>query len=44
MMNIFKAIDTDNSGTISRQEMIEGYAKIFGTCENVNEEIDKIMA
>lgn len=44
MLETFKAIDTDNSGTIDRQEMIAGYSKIFGEAENVEEEVDKIMA
>jgi calcium-dependent protein kinase len=31
MMSIFQALDTDNSGTVSREEMIEGYQLIFGS-------------
>lgn len=45
MMNVFKAIDTDNNGALSREELINGFSQIFGEGqENIEEEVDKIMS
>ena len=45
MMDVFKAIDTDNNGALSRDELVNGFTQIFGEGqENIEEEVDKIMA
>jgi len=45
MQEAFKSIDTDNSGTLSREELIEGYSKLFGEeVEDIETEVDRIMA
>jgi calcium-dependent protein kinase len=44
MQEAFKSIDTDNSGTLSREELIEGYSKLFGEeVEDIETEVDRIM-
>lgn len=45
MQEAFKSIDTDNSGTLSREELIEGYTKLFGEeVEDIEVEVDRIMS
>eukprot|EP00358_Blepharisma_japonicum_P004666 CAMPEP_0202947822 /NCGR_PEP_ID=MMETSP1395-20130829/12324_1 /ASSEMBLY_ACC=CAM_ASM_000871 /TAXON_ID=5961 /ORGANISM="Blepharisma japonicum, Strain Stock R1072" /LENGTH=412 /DNA_ID=CAMNT_0049649377 /DNA_START=164 /DNA_END=1402 /DNA_ORIENTATION=- len=44
MLEVFKSLDSDNSGTLSRSELIEGYQKLFGdTTEDVEADVDRIM-
>ncbi|CAG9322054.1 unnamed protein product [Blepharisma stoltei] len=44
MIEVFKSLDSDNSGTLSRSELIEGYQRLFGdTTEDVEAEVDRIM-
>ena len=41
---IFKNIDTDGDGTLSKEELIAGFSMIYGSeVENVEAEVDKIM-
>jgi calcium-dependent protein kinase len=45
MQEAFKSIDTDNSGTLSREELIEGYCRLFGEeVEDIEAEVDRIMS
>mmetsp|Transcript_42606 Transcript_42606/g.40876 ORF Transcript_42606/g.40876 Transcript_42606/m.40876 type:complete len:86 (+) Transcript_42606:904-1161(+) len=39
--DIFSALDVNHDGKLSREELIEGYRKIYG--EFAEEEVDKIM-
>ena len=44
MAELFKSLDTDLNGTLSRQELKEGFTRLFGhTIENIDEEINRIM-
>ena len=44
MTEIFKSLDTDQNGTLSKEELKQGFLKCFGTSlENIDEEIDRIM-
>ena len=42
LQKAFKALDKNSDGKLSRDELIEGYQKIFG--ELAEEEVDKILA
>lgn len=45
-MNTFKTFDKNGNGTISREEMYEGYKEIYGsklTNEEIIKEVDEIM-
>ena len=45
MTTLFKSLDTDQNGTLSREELKEGYTQLFGnSIERIDEEIDRIMA
>lgn len=45
MLELFKSLDRDSSGTLSKQELVEGFHLIFGDeVEDVEAEIDKIIA
>lgn len=45
MKEIFKSLDTDNNGTLSREELIQGFSQLFGDTygEDIEEEVTKIM-
>ena len=44
MLELFKLLDTDHSGTLSRQELIEGFHNIYSEeVEDIEAEVDKIM-
>lgn len=43
MIEIFKSLDTDNSGTLSRIELIDGYQLLYGLSEDVEADVDRIM-
>jgi calcium-dependent protein kinase len=41
---IFKAIDTDGNGTLSREELIKGFGEFYrGEVDDIEAEVDKIM-
>ncbi len=40
--NLFTQLDVNNDGVLSRQELIDGFKRIFG--DVVESEIDEIMA
>jgi len=42
-LKTFKALDTNNDGVLSRQELLVGYSKIMSAPE-AEEEVNKIMA
>ena len=42
MMELFKTLDKDNNGTLSRQEIMEGL-HVFALATNLDGEIDRIM-
>ena len=45
MLELFKSLDTDNSGTLSRQELIQGFHNFsFEDIEDIEAEVDKIMS
>lgn len=44
MIELFKSLDSDNSGTLSRKELIQGFSSFY--CEEIDDveaEVDKIM-
>ncbi|CAG9321820.1 unnamed protein product [Blepharisma stoltei] len=45
MLNLFKSLDTDNSGTLSKAELIEGYTMLYGNqIDDIEGEVDRIMS
>lgn len=42
LQKAFKALDVNSDGKLSRDELIEGYKKIYG--ELAESEVDKILA
>lgn len=42
MQRAFKSLDKNSDGKLSRDELIEGYRKIYG--EMAEDEVDKILA
>ena len=45
MLELFKTLDKDSSGTLSKQELIEGFHLIFGdNIEDLESKVDKIIA
>jgi calcium-dependent protein kinase len=44
MLELFKSLDTDNSGTVSRDELIRGFNNLYADeIEDIDAEVDKIM-
>ena len=44
MTEIFRSLDTDQNGTLSKEELKQGFLKYFGSSfENIDSEIDRIM-
>lgn len=44
MTELFKSLDIDQNGTLSREELIQGYTKLFGNSfENIESEVERIM-
>lgn len=44
MITTFQSLDSDNSGTLSREELIRGFEQLYGTqVEDVEAEVDRIM-
>ena len=46
LLNTFKAFDKNGNGTISREELYEGYKEIYGntmTPDELQKEVDDIM-
>ena len=41
LQRAFKALDKNSDGTLSREELIEGYRNIYG--EMADQEVDKIL-
>ena len=39
----FQQLDLNHDGKLSREELVLGYEQYFGTAENVEAEVDKIM-
>lgn len=44
LQQTFTALDKNADGKLSREELIEGYQKIYGSVEKAKEEVDIIMA
>ncbi|CAG9334218.1 unnamed protein product [Blepharisma stoltei] len=45
MLSLFKSLDTDNSGTLSRAELIEGYTMLYGNqIDDIQGEVERIMS
>jgi calcium-dependent protein kinase len=45
MLELFKSLDKDSSGTLSKSELVEGFHLIFGdSTEDCEEEVEKIIA
>ena len=43
MQKSFKALDKDGDGKLTREELIEGYTKMFNNRTLAEEEVDKII-
>ena len=43
MQKMFKALDTDGNGRLSKQELIDGYEKVFGEAADI-EKVETIFA
>ena len=44
MMDLFKSLDTDNSGTLDANELKQGFSLLFGNeINNIDQEIESIM-
>jgi len=43
LQKTFKALDTNNDGTLSKEELIEGYTKIYGDLALATAEADRVM-
>lgn len=43
LMQTFKAIDKDNNGRLTKEEMIQGYQKIYGATQDVAAIVDRIF-
>lgn len=44
MMELFRSLDTDNSGTLSAREIKEGFSMLFGNeINDIDTEVEKIM-
>lgn len=44
MIELFKVLDTDHSGTLSRQELVEGFNNLYSDeVEDIEAEVDRIM-
>ena len=44
MIKLFKSLDTDNSGTLSRQELMQGFHNLYmDEMDDIEEEVDNIM-
>ena len=45
-MNTFKTFDKNGNGTVSKEELFEGYKEIYGnkmSMEEINKEVNEIM-
>lgn len=42
LLKVFQALDLNNDGKLSRQELIEGYKK-YNLCENAETQVDRIL-
>jgi calcium-dependent protein kinase len=44
MLDLFKSLDTDNSGTLSRDELTRGFHNLYSNeIEDIDAEVDRIM-
>ena len=43
LTNTFKALDKDNNGTLTKDELIEGYLKVFQTKEEAEAQALRII-
>ena len=43
LTEIFKAFDKNNDGVLSRNELIQGYTKLYGSAERATLEVDNIL-
>jgi len=43
MAQIFLKLDKDGDGTLSRDELLEGYTKLYGSRERAAAEVDILM-
>ncbi|OMJ74941.1 hypothetical protein SteCoe_26043 [Stentor coeruleus] len=44
MIELFRSLDSDQNGTLSKEELKQGFTKLFGhTIEDIDEEVDRIM-
>lgn len=43
LRNTFKSLDKDGSGTLTKEELIQGYLKVFPTKEQAEEEATRIV-
>lgn len=45
MLALFKSLDADNSGTLSRVELLQGYTQLYGDqIDDIEGEVNRIMA
>jgi calcium-dependent protein kinase len=44
MTQLFRSLDTDQNGTLSKEELKQGFSKLFGnTIEDIDSEVNRIM-
>ncbi len=39
----FRSMDTDGDGILSKEELLDGYTKIFGSRKLAEDEVDRIL-
>lgn len=44
LTKIFKSFDRNGDGVLSREELIQGYAQLYGSVERATIEVEQILA